>query len=299
MISAFIDRWLTDTMKNRPRPKTYESYSYLIKSHINPSIGFLKLTELRPHHLQNVYSQKIEAGLSPRTVYYIHSVIHHALEQAMKWGLVVRNVADLVDAPKPKRKTPQVFSIEQTKVFFSAITSDRWKAIYYLAIGCGFREGEILGLYFEDVDLDKGVIFVQRAVQSLSGQGLVITEPKTERGKRPVTIPDFALTVLRDFAESQNRKQGLIFATSSGKPISPRNLIRNFHQTLERAGLPQLPFHSLRHLSATLLLMAGVDPKVVQERLGHSSIVLTLETYSHVIPSMQEEAGRKLNDLMQ
>lgn len=164
-------------------------------------------------------------------------------------------------------------------------------------IYCGFREGEALGVHWEDIDLKNRVINVRHAVLTLLG-GLVITEPKTESSKRAVTLPKFAYEVPVNHLEQLNKNQGLIFTTSSGKPISPRNLIRHFKLALKAAGLPDIRIHDLRHSHASLLLAAGVNPKIVQERLGHSQISLTLDTYSHVIPSLQESAAEKMDLIM-
>jgi integrase len=228
----------------------------------------------------------------------MHSVLHKALGQALKWGIVVRNVCDLVEAPHPKRKAPATLTPDQVKKFLETVKDHRWYPIYVLSLYCGFREGEVLGIYFEDLDLLHDVIHVRHAVQYLVGKGLVITEPKTDSAKRTVTIPGFAHDVLVEYLHPLKRNQGLVFVTSHGTPISPRNLIRHFKQALEEAGLPEIRFHDLRHTHASLLLAAGVHPKLVQERLGHSQISLTLDTYTHVVPGMQEGVAEKFDELM-
>ena len=297
ILSEYLTRYMEDVGKHNLRPKTIEVYSYLIRLHIIPSIGHLRLVHLRPDHLQTLYSQKLESGLSKRTVQFIHSILHKTLDQAMKWGLVPRNVSDLVEAPSPKRRPPTIFDSNQVNTFLNSVKEHRYYPIYVLAIYCGFREGEVLGIHFEDIDLEKGMINVRHAVQALKG-GIVITEPKTESSRRSVTVPEFALDVLKKHLEQLENNQGLIFSTSTGKPISPRNLIRHFKKALATAGLPEIRFHDLRHTSATLLLSAGVHPKVVQERLGHSQISLTLDTYSHVLPTLQEDAAEKINGIL-
>ena len=161
----------------------------------------------------------------------------------------------------------------------------------------GFREGEVLGIHAEDCDMANKVINVCHQVVTVKG-GMILSEPKTKSSKRAVTLPAVAYNALKHHLEQLHKKQGLIFTTSSGKPISPRNFIRHFKQTVQNLGIPDLSPHSLRHSHASLLLASGVNPKIVQERLGHSSITLTLNTYSHVIPSLQEEAARRLDDLM-
>lgn len=296
-VSEFLNRYMESVGKHTLRPRTVEGYSSLIRIHITPGIGHIKLVQLRPDHLQAFYSQKLEAGLSKRTVQLIHSVLHKTLDQAMKWGMVSRNVSDLVQAPKPKKKTYKFFTKDQLNIFLDAVKGHQYYPIYVLAVYCGFWEGEVLGIHHEDIDLTRGVINVRHAVLSLKG-GLVVTEPKTESSKRAVTLLETALYVLKKHLEQLKGNQGLIFTTRSGKPISPRNLVRHFKSALKEAGLPDIRFHDLRHSHASLLLAAGVNPKIVQERLGHSQISLTLDTYSHVIPSLQDEAAEKVEDLM-
>jgi integrase len=223
--------------------------------------------------------------------------LHKALDQALKWGLVVRNVSDLVESPKPKRKQFKTWTADEVKRFLSAVKGHTYYPIYVLAAYTGLRQGEVLAIHAEDVDLDAGVIHVRHQLTYIRGEGIKITEPKTESSRRPVTLPDSALQVLQEHLKACESK-GLIFTTRSGRPISARNVVRHFKSVIEREGLPEIRFHDLRHTHATLLLAAGVHPKVVQERLGHSSIALTLDTYSHVIPSLQTEAADQFEELL-
>ncbi len=293
-LDKFMSRFLDDVVKHTLRPKTIESYTILIKKHILPELGSLRLIKLRPDHLQNLYSKKLEQGLSKRTVQYIHAIFRRALNQAVKWGLLNRNPANFVDAPRPTKKTPQTFSIDQAKQFLEAVKDYRWYPIYLLAITTGMREGELLGLHWEDVDLKNGQIHVQHQVQFISGQGLIITEPKTDGSRRTIDLSQTAIQVLEELGGGS----GLVFKTSNDTPISPRNLQRHFHQTLDKVGLPNIRFHDLRHTAATLLLTQNVHPKIVQEMLGHSSISLTLDTYSHIIPTLQKQAAEKMEALL-
>jgi len=293
-ISELLDRYFNDVALHTLRPKTIESYESIIRLHLKPEIGNVKLAALTPAHLQTLYSKKINSGLSKRSVQYIHAVIHRALKQAMKWGLTVRNVADAVDAPKVKKTAPTTLTQAQIATLLDA-SDGRMKAILILAITTGMRQGELLGLHWQDISGSE--IHVQHTTQTLYKQGIVISEPKTEKGKRSITLPEIAINALRDCRQVTGDETGLVFHTSTGRPISVRNLIRDFQAVLEKAGLPHIRFHDLRHTSATLLLIAGVHPKVVQERLGHSRIDMTLDTYSHVVPSMQEDAAEKKNKL--
>ena len=297
-VQEFFTNYIETVGKQTLRPRTQEMYASFLKVHIIPSLGRLKLKDLRPDHLQTFYAQKLEQGLSKRTVQLLHGTIRRALNQAVSWGLIQRNVCSLVKAPRPVKKAATFYTKEQLNAFLSAVREHRWYLIYLLLVYGGFREGEVLGIHVEDCDMVNRVINVRHAVLTLKG-GLVITEPKTKSSKRAVTLPKVAYEKLKKHLEQLDRKAGLIFTTSSGRPISPRNLIRHFKETLVATGLPDIRVHDLRHSHASLLLASGVNPKLVQERLGHASITLTLDTYSHVIPGLQEEVARKMDDLME
>jgi len=297
-VSEFITNYMETVVKHNLRPKTVEANLSLTRTHIIPTIGKIKLSQLRPDHLQNLYSQILDKGLSKRTAQFVHSIIHKSLRQGVKWGFVVNNVADLVIVPKPSRRPPSVYDAKQVIEFLDAVKEDRFFCLFVLAIYGGFREGELLGIHVEDCQLEQGIINVSHAVQYQIGKGVVVTEPKTKSSRRAVKLPAFALKVLKDYLKQNGKRQGLLFTTASGKPINPRFLVKAFKDSISEAGLPDIRFHDLRHTSATLLLSANVHPKIVQERLGHSSITLTLDTYSHVIPSMQDEAVEKLDKLL-
>jgi integrase len=295
--SDFLDRYIDDIASHTLRPKTLEAYRYLIRMHIKPTLGNIRLVQLRPEHIQTLYSQKLSTGLSRRTVQFMHSVIHKSLEQAARWSMVVRNVSDLVDPPTVIHKAPDTLSPEQVNLFLDQVKSSRFYPMYCLAF-VGLREGEILGLHIEDFDRTNGTIRITHAVQYLVGKGLVITEPKTEKARRSLKLPDFVYKALVKHVEQQNRNQGLMFVTTNGTPFSPRNFFRDYKEQLESAGLPDIRFHDLRHTTATLLLSQNVHPRVVQEMLGHSQIGITMDTYSHVLPIMQEEASNKIDTLL-
>jgi integrase len=297
-LGDFLDRYLADVAAHTLRPRTYERYVDIINNHIKPELGNSKLSALRPEQVQALYSKKLNNGLSANTVRFIHAVLHKALFQALKWGLVSRNVSDLVDKPKTESKTFKTWSVDEVNRFLDAVVDHRWYPIYVLAIHTGLRQGELLGLHRDDIDLEKGVINVRHQISSIRGQGLTITEPKTDKAKRPVILPPSALEALKPYLEVIDSSPGLIFKTSTGKPISPRNILRHFKQVIDQVKLPEIRFHDLRHTHATLLFAAGVHPKVVQERLGHSQISLTLDTYSHVIPSLQSEAAEQFEAIL-
>lgn len=292
-VSDYFERFLDDVVTHTLKPKTVSSYKYLIKTHIIPEIGPLRLIELRPDHLQALYSRKLEAGLSKRTVQYIHAVIRRALNQAVKWGLLYRNPTDAVIAPGPDKKPPEVLTEDQAKLFLATVENHRWYPMYVLAITMGMREGEILGLHWEDVDFKNREINVSHTVNYIDGKS-VIGQPKTKKSQRSISLPGLAVGVLENL---ERKESGLVFTTSSGKPISHRNLLRHFQASLEKAGIQRLRFHDLRHSFATFLLKKKVHPKVVQSILGHSTISLTIDTYSHILPDIQEEATKSIDEI--
>lgn len=294
-VGDFLDRYMSDIAEHNLRPKTLEGYRYLIRMHLKPGLGRVRLSQLRPEQVQSLYSEKIKSGLSNRTVQFMHSILHKSLEQAARWGMVVRNVSDLVDAPTVSHKAPKTFSAEQVATFLNQAILSRFYPMYCLAL-VGLREGEILGLHIEDFDRESHTIHIKHAIQYLVGKGLVITEPKTEKARRSLKLPDFVYNALISHLDSQNRNQGLMFVTTNGTPYSARNFIRDFKGQLKAAGLPDIRFHDLRHTTATLLLSRNVHPKVVQEILGHSQISLTMDVYSHVIPSVMDDALKLLDD---
>lgn len=296
-LGEFMSTYMETVAKDTLRPRTLEMNWSLIRVHIIPGLGKIRLKDLGPQHLQAFYRAKIDSGLSRRTVQLLHGTIRRALNQAVSWEILQKNVCSQVRAPRPLKRTPTFFTKEQLNTFLNAVRGHRYFPIYVLLVYGGFREGEVLGIHVEDCDMDNRVINVRHTVVNLKG-GPVIATPKTESSKRAVTLPTVAYEELKIHLEQLDRKQGLIFTTRSGRPISPRNLVRHFKSALVSAGLPEIRIHDLRHSHASLLLAAGVNPKVVQERLGHASITLTLQTYSHVIPSLQEEVAKRLDTIM-
>lgn len=297
-LGQYLDRYMTDVAAYTLRPRIYERYLGIIDNHLRPDLGNIRLSSLRPDHVQALYSKKLKSGLSANSVRHIHAVLHKALFQALKWGLVSRNVTDLVDKPKIEKKSFKTWSVDDVNKFLNAVAEHRWYPIYALAIHTGLRQGELLGIHKEDIDLDKGIINVRHQISSIRGQGLTVTEPKTDKARRPVIVPPSAMDVLKGHLDLYEIEEGLVFTTSTGRPISARNVIRHFKNVIDELSLPDIRFHDLRHTHATLLLAAGVHPKVVQERLGHSQISLTRDTYSHVIPSLQSEAANQFDSIL-
>lgn len=303
-VGGYLDRWLQDSVGGTVRDRTFERHEQIIRLHLNPALGGLKLKALAPAHIQALYRNRLDAGLAPATVQKIHVVLHKALSQAVAWSLVARNATEAVKAPRPNQRQASPLSHEQARAFLAAIAGDRLEALYVLAITTGMRQGEILGLGWDDVDLSRGVVRVNRTL-GRSGGRLLLGEPKTKKSRRPVPLSAKALDALKAHRKIQLEERmalaslwedhGLVFVTRTGSPINPTNLRkRSFRRLLEKAGLPSVRFHDLRHTAATLLLMEGVHPKYVQELLGHANVGITLDTYSHVLPGMGNHAAQAM-----
>jgi integrase len=295
-LESFLHSYIEDVASQTLSPRTVLSYSYLIKNHIVPEIGKLRLSQLRPEHLQALYARKLNVGLSRRTVRYIHHFLHSVLQIAYKWGLVLRNVADLADPPASEGKTATVLTAAQARQLFDVVRSDRLYPLYVCAVSLGLRQGELLALEWQDVDFEHRTLSVSKQLQYIPRLGLLIKPPKTRSSIRTLPLPDITYAALMEHrAKSDSR---LVFATANNTPFSPRNILRHFHMKLAEMGLPKMAFHNLRHSCASFHLAAGTNPKVVQELLGHSNIGITLSIYSHVLPCVQEEAARKINSIL-
>ena len=306
-LGTFLDEWLEHSVKPSVRPSTYKSYSGLVRLHLKPVLGHHRLTKLEPQHVQRFMNRKLKSGLSPRTVDYCRAVLRRALNQALRWGHVPRNVATLVDPPRAKRPEIQPLTPDEARALLDAVAGDRLEALYAVALAVGLRKGEALGLRWDDVDLEAGTLSVRKQLQRVDGK-LQLVDLKTDRSRRTITLPSISVDALRRHRVRQLEERlvagrrwsdsGLVFTTTIGTPIDARNLSRWFHEHRERAGIRRVRFHDLRHTCATLLLVQGVHPRVVMDILGHSQISLTLDTYSHVIPSLQAEAAEKMDALL-
>jgi integrase len=297
-VGEYLDRWLSDSVRDTVRQRTYERYESIVRVHIKPAFGRMKLKALTLNHVRALYRQKLDSGLAPRTVNYIHVTLHKALSQAVSDGLVPRNVAS-VKAPRPEKPEIKPLSPEQARKLIATArdAGDRYEALYVLALHCGLREGELLGLRWDDVDFsgDTATLQVRRTL-SETRTGHKFEKPKNGKG-RSLKCSQKATEALRSHRTRQNEERlslgslwqdnGLVFPTTTGTTMSCTNLLgRHFKPLLKSADLPAIRLHDLRHTCATILLMAGKHPKYVQELLGHANISITLDTYSHVIEGM-------------
>jgi len=301
-VGELMERWLNDSAKGSVKPITYEAYRRQTRNHIIPTLGATKLLKLTPAHVQSLYQCKLDEGLSPTSVRYIHAVLNRALKQALRWRLVRENVAAATDPPKPSTKTMSPLNAEQAKRFLDVARGDRLEALFVVAVTTGLRIGELSGLRWEDLDLDHKTMRVARTL-SRAKEGPRFTTPKNGKG-RNIALTQRAVESLRSHKKAQYGERlaatnwedlGLVFCTSDGQPRSRDRVDRGHLQPLlQKAGLPKITPHDLRHTCATLLLSQNVHPKYVQELLGHAKIAMTLDRYSHWIPSIGDHTARAM-----
>lgn len=308
-LAEFLERWLRDVASHTVRPVTLQSYMDTVRPHVlRHQIGTLPLAQLTPMHLQRLYSEKLAEGLSRRTVQYIHRILHRALDQAVKWNLLARNPADAVDVPRPARKEMATLSPEQARALMAVLHEDYLGPLYMTALFTGARRGELIALRWQDVDLKQGTIQINRTAQVIRGKGVVWSEPKTAKSRRLIPLPEIAVEVLKAHRKRQLEQrlrlgdmyhdEDLVFARPDGSPYNGDHVSQHFAILVRRAGLPKIRLHDLRHTHATWLFKEGVHPKIVSERLGHSTTTLTMDVYSHVLPTMQAEAARTIDKVL-
>ena len=309
-LNEFLDQWLENAAKPRLRERTYVDYKYVLDRYVRPELGGKKLSDLKPLDIQTLYTNIQQKGLSARMVHYAHALLSSSLKQAVKWGMLYRSPTTLVELPRQPRKEMKALSPDEAARFLKAAEEDRWAALFALAITTGMRPEEYLGLQWKALDLESGLATVQRTVIWRNKGGWYFSEPKTASSRRSIPLPPSIVSALRDHRRRQveerlkmgprYKNHDMVFATSEGTPLMIQNLrTRHFKHILKQAGLDEsIMLYDLRHTCATLLLVAGENPKVVSERLGHANVSITLDTYSHVLPSMQQAASEKLETML-
>ena len=273
-VSEYLHKWLTSSVRGSVRENTSDCYEVICRRHIIPALGRIKLSMLTPLHVQGFYRDKLDSGLAPASVHKCHTVLHKAVGQAVKWHLIPRNVCDAVKAPRPvPEEEMRTLSPVETRRLLEKAHGDRLQALYVLAVTTGMRQGELLGLKWQDINLEAGKLWVRRTLTRRGGK-VALGEPKTKKSRRTIHLTDAATQALTAHLERQleeieqsgdaYRDQGLVFTTEVGTLINPSNLRRrSFAPLLKRAELPQIRFHDLRHTCATLLLSRSVHPKYV------------------------------------
>jgi integrase len=299
-LATFLERWLSESVLPSVRHRTALRYAQLVHTHIVPELGTAPLSKLTPQHVQQFLNAKGKAGLSPRTVQYLRVTLVRALGEAERWSLVPRNVARLVPGPHVPRREVSPLSPEQARCLLTSLKEDPHYALYYLALASGLRQGELLGLHWEDIDFDDRRLRVRYGLTWQDGSA-VFAEPKTTRSRRTLALDSDTISVLRAHKSHQSgqrlragrswQDQDLVFTNALGGPLEGTGVTQHFRRALERGGLPRMRFHDLRHGAASLLLSRGVSLRVVMERLGHSQIGVTANTYAHVIPELDREAA--------
>ncbi len=328
-LGAFLDDWLEQSLKPRAKSRAFESFSTIAKKHIHPSLGKIQLAKLTPQHIQRLLADKAKAvkddqgnvttkALSPASIANIRTVLRSALAQAVKFNLIARNPAALVDAPRVPHKEILPLDAAQANRLLEAAQGNRYEAVYVLALMLGLRRGEILGLRWSDVSLENRTLRISQSLQRLRTDSeergkktqLRATETKSDGSRRSIALPDSVVKVLKSHRARQAEERlaagtewldtmGLVFTTATGRPIEPVLLHREYKVLLEKAELPKSTrFHDLRHSAASLLLAQGVPPKMIADLLGHSRIGITMDLYGHILPAMRRETADVMDQIL-
>ena len=305
----YLDRWLQDYAATRVQPTTLEGYRFRAKS-VKIGLGDIPLADLRPDHIQSYYTSRFTTGqLAAGTLVKHHNLIREALTTAVKWKLINQNVAEMVDPPRPGHKEMRALSSPEVHRLLDRCQGTPWYAIFHTLIWTGLRRSELLGLRWKDLDLLLATLRVTQVLHQLSDGTFVYTEPKTAKAKRAVALSPASCLMLRAHQQQQEvdatllgldiNDDSLVFAHPDGSPRRPDTLTSAFRRISRQAGLNGVRLHDCRHTMASLYLEQGISPKTVAERLGHSSVVITLDTYSHLLPGMQEAAAAKFDMAME
>lgn len=304
-MTELLRRWLDDEAAARVRPTTLAGYRLTVETHIIPALGNVPAQRLTVGEVQRFRSEMVKTG-KVRTAQVALLRLKQALAWAVAADLLPRNVAAGVKPPSAKAPERKTWSADEARHFLAVAETDGYSPLWLLLLSTGLRRGEALGLRWQDLDLDRGLLTVRQSVVACEGAPLV-QEPKSKAASRTVRLPAPTVAALRahrkrqaerHLAASQWAEIGLVFSTGAGKPINPRHVLRSFDAIVKRAGLTRISIHDLRHTHATLLLRDGVPVKVVQERLGHAQASITLDTYAHVIGDMQEKAVDAIDEAL-
>lgn len=306
-VKQFLEYWLENVHKQKIKQSSYIKYRKALNYHILPGLGHIQLQKLTSEHIDAFYAKLLKNGKSPKSIKDLHGILHVALQYAVKKKRLPKNVADDADLPRIERYQSQVLDREQARRLLEVAKGSRLETLLVVALATGMRRGELLALRWSDVHFETMSLHVQRTVYRVKGVGYVESEPKTNRSRRSIMLPQFVITALRQHhaqqlamrlqAESLWVNRDLVFCNMVGDFLYPDNVSVDFKKLIEKASLPHMRFHDLRHSAATILLAMGVHPKIVQELLGHTQISMTMDIYSHMLPSMQREAMDGLDNL--
>lgn len=305
-VGTYLDEWLEGHVRLTVQPTTYDSYKCDVER-LRPYVGNVRLSALRHEHIQQAYTELLKS-LSPTSVHRVHRGLKTALRHAVKIGLIAYNPIDRVTPPRPPRKEMRPLTSDEVEQFLQSTRDDSLYALWILLVTTGMRIGEATGLRSADLDLEAGALHIQDSVKRVKGEGLVIGDVKTAHSRRRIMLAAGTVDALRNHKQQQAfvRKiagdawvdRGLVYCTGTGGPLDAGFVSHTKDRALRAAGLPHVRTHDLRHTAATYLLSQGVHPKVVQDLLGHSSITLTMNTYSHVLPSLHQEVAGHMDRLI-
>jgi len=314
-VAIWLLKWLESYVASNLAPKTMESYKDELNNYIIPRLGEVRLSELRPHHIQDYIAWALSegrrlhtGGLAHRTVQYHFRILSKALDDAIRMGLIAVNSCKGIKAPKPPRTDIPAIGPDDLTKLLKAIQHSSYYLYYHTLLLTGLRRSELLALRWKDMDLELACIYVSHSLYKLDDGTIIIKEPKTSHSRRPVDLPLSLVILLRQhridrevqrlMLDKNLTEDDFVFSHTDGSPLNPSTVTHTFAKVAARAGMPHLRLHDLRHIHATMLLKAGTHPRIVQERLGHSSIATTLDIYSHTVPSMQKAAAERLDTLL-
>jgi integrase len=308
-LGEHVTWWLEEVKKRTTRSSTYMRYRVALYAHILPALGHLQLNKVTLRVIQRFYNQKLDEGQSPSSVITMNTVLHQAFEYAVNERLIGVNPCRGVALPTKKKRELHPLTIEQAQQLLQSAQGTMFEPFIALALTLGVRHGELLALRWQDIDFAQGVLSIHHTLTVAEDYHFVVGDPKTEAGERAIMLPQPVSEILVAYRTEQTRvrakagpawqEHDLVFCTPQGKQLGPGDVRQRFYRLLKRAGLPRIHIHDLRHSAATLMRSMGVDLKVIQEILGHSTLDMTANIYSHVLPSMQKEAVERMNHLFQ
>lgn len=305
-LGQYLNQWVRDYAWPNLAPKTAQNYDHMINKHLLPSLGSIPLSDLQAESIQKYITDKLYSGLSPKTVRHHYVTLHTALAHAVKQRRLARNPCSGVTPPKQERTELKVLDEQGVHLLLDAAHSTKYYSIFYFLLYTGCRRSEALAIRWQDIDLTLCQVSINRSLHHLRDGRIVFRQPKTSRSRRLIPLPPSAAIVLKQHKEDQRELQAgleiplsdndLVFCHPDGKPYLPDSVTNAWTQLVRRIGLAGVRLHDARHTHATLMMKQGTNPKVVQERLGHSSIAVTIDTYSHVVPGIQEAAALRFDE---
>jgi len=307
-LTGYLEKWLKDYVWPNLAPRTAEGYEHIMRHHIIPTLGNIVMNKLKPEHLQRYFSEKLSGGLSAQTVRHHYTALHKALNTAVEWGLLSRNIADVVKTPHSQQTEMQTWDEEDVAKFLELAKDSPYYTLFYTALFTGMRRSEYLALRWSDLDLLLCQVYVNRSLHVLKGGQVIYRSPKTAKGRRMIALSPSMASVLREHYEKAKlerdmlgvslKNNDLVFCQPDGSPLLPNTVTHAWIKLVRRNSLKPIRLHDARHTHASLMLKQGAHPKVVQERLGHAGIQITLDIYSHVAPGLQEAAAKRFDDIL-